>query len=213
MSAHCPMCEQFIMALKDFDRATAPLGLYACEEFRAKDRPYPRLHQEWHLCLQPLIRQLGGQTGWGNIREGEFQFSLSEGVRLKLLRTSKIKVRKFGSHYRVDRQQKFQERWAGLRLDRALSDLWKPSSLAQQHVGLRVVLFIGFAQEDDPFRKELASLHAAVNWDEHKTNYTTEAWEDGNGRNFNIKVCCWSRASDERETNAPLDNGGAGNVR
>lgn len=198
MSGRQALCESSITALSEFDTATAPFGLYACEEFRARDRPYPRLHQEWHLCLKPLIVQLGGQAGWANIREGEFHFSLPEveRVHLKMLRTSKIKVRKFGSHYRIDRQQKFQERWEELRLDRALSNLWKPSALADEHIGLRLVLFIGFAQEADPFRKELASLNTAVNWDEHGAEYVTNSWADRCERNFYIKVSGWSRAAE-----------------
>jgi hypothetical protein len=50
---------ELLNALDSFDTYTLPLGLYACEEFRAKDKPFLRLHQEWHQCLKPCLEFLG----------------------------------------------------------------------------------------------------------------------------------------------------------
>ena len=185
-------------ALAVFDEKTLPLGLYACEEFRAKDKPFPRLHQEWHLCLKPCLEALGCgslSASASTIRHGDFTFNLPDGTRaeMQVVRTSKIKVRKFGSAYRIEPHNKYQERWNELRMDRELSGLWKPSALAERHIGLRLFLFIGFAKEDIPFGRELGQLEEMLRWDEHGAHYQTQAWADRAERNFFVRTSMWSR--------------------
>src|SRR4051812_9928423 len=41
-------------ALEEFDCETAPLGLYACEEFGERREPAPRLRLEWERIAQSL---------------------------------------------------------------------------------------------------------------------------------------------------------------
>ena len=184
-------------ALDAFDRKTLPFGLYACEEYRVKDKPYQRLHQEWHLCLKPCLEALGCQSIWGNIRNGEFSFNMPDGTRaeMRVVRTSKIKVRKFGSAYRIEPHNKYEERWQELRLDRELSSLWKPSALAEGHIGLRLFLFIGFAKEAEPFGKELAHLSEQLRWGENGANYETRAWADREDRHFFVRLSAWARTN------------------
>jgi len=182
-------------ALDAFDVTTLPLGLYACEEFQVKDRPFLRLHQEWHLSIKPCLESLGCTSLWGNVRDGHFSFTLPEGtsVDLRAVRTSKIKVRKFGSAYRIEPHQKFEERWHELRLDRELSNLWKPTALAERHIGLRLFLFIGFAKEADPFGKELGQLEAMLHSHQKGAEYQTRSWADRENRHFFIRTSVWSR--------------------
>ena len=182
-------------ALDAFDVKTLPLGLYACEEFQAKERPFLRLHQEWNLCLKPCLHSLGCNSFSGNVRDGYVHFKLPDGtfVQLHIVRTSKIKVRKFGSAYRIEPHQKFEERWQELRLNRELSELWKPSSLAERYIGLRLFLFIGFAKEAAPFGKELRQLEAMLRWQEQGAEYQTRSWADRENRNFYVRTSIWSR--------------------
>ena len=182
-------------ALDAFDVKTLPLGLYACEEFRAGDKPFPRLHQEWDLCLKPCLEDLGCTSLWGNVRNGHFSFNLPDTTQAELwvVRTSKVKVRKFGSAYRIEPHQKFQDRWQELRLDRQLSDLWKPSALAERHISLRLFLFIGFAKEAEPFGRELGELEVMLRWAEQGAHYQTRSWADRENRHFFIRTSIWSR--------------------
>lgn len=194
-----PLCEALLDALEAFDRTTAPLGLYACEGYGAGDGPFPRLHQEWHLCLKPRLEELGCRIDRASIRGGAFHFTLPEGVRAEMAfaRTSKIKVRKFGSAYRIDPHHQYAERWKELRLGRRIGDLWKPSALAETWVGLRLFLFVGFAGEAEPFEKELTLLRDQLRWNEHGVDYRTRSWPDRYARHFTVRLSVWSRSSDE----------------
>src|SRR6266542_3098612 len=146
------LCQELMDALEAFDQTTAPLGLYACEEYRAKDKAFSRLHQEWRLCLKPRLKKLGCRPGWADLQDGEFGFALPDKTSLQMGMTqiSKIKVRKFGSAYRVDPHHDYRERWNQLRLDRTLSKLWKPSALINSWHRLDLFLLIAFAAEPEP---------------------------------------------------------------
>jgi hypothetical protein len=117
-------------------------------------------------------------------------------VELVMVRISKIKVRRYGSAYRVDPHNDYLERWDKLRLNKRLSDLWKPSALEQGWVGMRLFIFIGFAQEAEPFHKELWQLDEQLHWEEHGALYQTHCWEDRYERHFNIRLSAWSRSAD-----------------
>ena len=120
--AAAQLAEELLDALTELDAQTAPLGLYACEEFGMAERPFPRLHPEWNRAIAPRLKALGGEPGYANLRDGEFTFTLPTGERaeLQIVRLSKIKVRKFGSAYRIDNHTSFRERWQALRLDQTL---------------------------------------------------------------------------------------------
>lgn len=192
---------EIIDALDAFDRETAPLGLYACEEYRMGDQPFPRLHQEWNLCLKPRLTDLGcvpyNPTS-AQVRDGIFGFTLPDGspARLRIVRTAKIKVRKFGSAYRVDPHHKYAERWNELRLDRVISDLWKPSRLTPVRQELRLFVFIGFAAESEPFAKEFARLDKQLRWAEHGTNFESRWWEDRYDRHFSVRLGAWAHLAE-----------------
>jgi hypothetical protein len=188
------LCQELMAALETFDRTTAPLGLYACEEYRAKDKPFPRLHQEWQLALKPRLKQLGCRPGWANAHSGDFGFALPDRthIQMGMASISKIKVRKFGSAYRVDPQRDYPERWNQLRLDRTLSKLWKPSAFADPWRGLDLFLLIAFAEEPEPVEKELAQLREQLQWEENGVAYYSRSWADRYGRHFYVRLCGWT---------------------
>lgn len=194
------LCQELMDALEAFDRATAPLGLYACEEYLAKEKPFPRLHQEWQLCLKPRLKALGYQPGWADLREGEFHSALPDWtwIRMGMARISKIKVRKFGSAYRVDPHHDYPERWSQLRLDRKLSRLWKPSALTDPSSGLDLFLLIAFAEEPEPIEKELAQLREQLQWEENQVACYSRSWADRYDRRFHVRLCGWTLRPDAR---------------
>lgn len=192
-------------ALEAFDRETAPLGLYACEEFRMKKTPDPRLRQEWERISTSLSAH-GCGVASGQIRNGRrspflasaiVHFTLPDGqvATMRMLRTSKIKVRKFGSAYRADAHVKYAERWDELQMDRMLSDLWKPSAVALRRVNMRLLLFIGFASDARPFHQELSQLKEEVDWEQHGARYETRGWTDRYNRGFGVRVSCWTHST------------------
>lgn len=111
---------------------------------------------------------------------------------MRMVRTSKVKVRRFGSAYRMDNHVKHGERWSELRMDRLLSDLWKPSTLAYDRHELRLLLFVGFAAEARPFHRELSELQADTDWEPHGASYETRCWKDRFQRGFGTRLSCWS---------------------
>lgn len=172
-------------ALEEFDKSTPPLGLYACEELLPPS-PRPNYHPEWTLCLKPYLKQLDASLSSGEIRQGSVAFHLPGGteVSLRLLRTSKVKVRKFGSRYRVDPHNKYEERWRELQLEQHLRQLWK-------YNWRRVLLFIGFDRAAEPFEEELASLSATTRWEKRNIGYLTRTWPDRYERSFSVRLCAW----------------------
>jgi len=192
------LSEALLDALEEFDQSTAPLGLYASEELMADgqfaSRKSARRPQEWHRCIAPLLQRLrcGVQDylndpwAWVTVRD----FGV---IRLHLIKISKIKVRKYGSCYRIDNHENYKERWQQLRMDRLLSDLWSPSSLAQSDVRLRILVFIGFDKADDPFGRELSRLHQDLNWDNQGASYSTRTWADRYERGFHVRLSAWTR--------------------
>ncbi len=212
-------------ALQAFDETTAPLGLYACEEYKAKDTPHPRLYQEWHLCLKPCLETLGCETGRPNdrdLRAGHFWFTGPNETRgqIELVRTSKIKVRKYGSAYRVDPHNKYEERWASLGLGDKVRELCRFANernaplpqtpdpylvLRRRAERARVLLFVGFAAENPPFANELTELEKQCRPQNYGVSQTTRFWEDRYGRRFNVCLAAWSYqdASESASENTP----------
>lgn len=197
-SAFCNLLFDF---LDDFDASIPPLGLYACDDLPAGDRRKAR-HQEWHRGLKPRLEQIGCPA-WRHFYERRDSQGVEATLEVpgigrtgfKLAKVSKIKVRKYGSHYRVDRLEDFGERWEGLRLERDLSDLWKASSLADLDTKMRVVLFLGFDKVEEPFARELSGLERSVPWAGRGVTYESRAMRDRYDRNFFIRVSAWARPS------------------
>jgi len=190
-------------ALQAFDREIAPLGLYASQDLAADVKAKPRKYtpvkaarrtEEWGRCIVPLLQSCGVSvterylSPWALVTVPDFGY-----MQLHLVKISKIKVRKFGSRYRVDKHENYAERWAELRMDRLLSDLWSPSALADSTIRLRALLLIGFDKSDDPFRRELIQLREDIDWEKHDAELESRAWADRYERGFNIRLAAWTR--------------------
>jgi hypothetical protein len=186
-------CRTLFDFLVDFDASIPPLGLYACDDLPTNERRKSR-HQEWHRGLRPRLTQIGC-----SVRDDFYDQEATLAVpgvgytKLKLARISKIKVRKYGSHYRLDRLENYGERWESLKLGKELSNLWKPSSLADRSVKMRVVLFLGFDKVEDPFGKELSELEQTVSWGNRDVIYETRSLRDRYDRNFSMRMSAWAR--------------------
>lgn len=199
----CPsaIAEGLLDALEVLDQKTAPFGLYACEEYRAKTEPFPRLHQEWHLALKPRLQQLGCRTmgpgpiadrGGPTLAGTYFTTADGTGMRMVVARISKVKVRKFGSAYRVDPQKRFRERWDELRLHRILGQLWTPSEVNSRDQ-LHLLLLICFAKEEEPFAAELSELDQQIHWRSHGAQFLSRTWLDSYERGLHVRLCAWAR--------------------
>ena len=186
-------CRTLFDFLDDFDASVPPLGLYACDDLPANDRRKSR-HQEWHRGLKPRLAQIGCTVGdYFYDQKATIKVPDIGYTALKLVRISKIKVRKYGSHYRVDRLENYGERWESLRLDKELSSLWKASSIADRSVKMRVVLFLGFDKVDDPFAREFSELEQSVPWGNRDVIYETRILRDRYDRNFGTRMSAWAR--------------------
>jgi hypothetical protein len=152
---------------------------------------------EWYLALRPHLQRQGGQmrTLYG-VPYLRFALPKYGEVELLIRRISAIKVRKYGSHYRLDNHVQFRERWAALAMDKHLSNLWKPSSLADTTVRLRCIVFIGFGREAEPFGREIAALQKSLPWEPHQVVYRTRCWLDRYERGFSVRLAIWARQRD-----------------
>ena len=201
-------CRNLIAFLEDFDRSIPPLGLYACDDLPTTDKNlFTNVQEEVassrvaaiktrHLGLKPRLELAGCRVRTTFLSEGHSLDVPDVGeTHLKILKISKIKVRKFGSHYRVDRTENYR-RAAGTAWDstRNCSNLVEGVlSLADGRLRMRVLLFIGFDKADDPFSKELSRLKEAVDWDAHDVTYETKVFTDLYERNFHIRLSAWAR--------------------
>jgi len=204
-----PLTYELINALADLDVIIPGLGLYASFEYLVPaGKTHPFWKVEWEMALRPRLEKLGctidqtpvfGKTAWNptNALYTSLRFRTREGkvCDLRLIRTSTVKVRRYGSGYQVDRHVDFTERWAQLKMDRHIRALWWPDR-QQMSADIRMVLFLGFDKANRPFHKEMTALEKTSRWEEHGVNFKSKSWPDTYGRDFNILTACWSSASD-----------------
>lgn len=189
--------------IEAFDAATAPFGLYAARDILLEPRPKEVLvkfltltqRRPELLDLKPFINKVSNITHWTKQNETEFRFAVPNlgFVDLTLVRTSKIKVRKFGSAYRLDKHEKFEERWAALRMDKRIS------TVRQEGSGVSMLLFLGFDRAARPFERELAELKPHQNRESHGVAFVSREWEDRFERKFFVRAALWARLSKESE--------------
>ena len=155
-----------------------------------RDKPHPRLKVEWDQCLKPAMKALGcnpvGQVTYDRTQATIHFRQSSTLCCLKVARLSKIKVRLYGSAYRVDPHLDFSARWNEVNLGGLLNDLAKyysrPGSL---------LLFIGFAAESKPFSKELDELQYGKSFQQRFNRATVRIWDDPHGRGFKVLAAVW----------------------
>ncbi len=193
------LCGGLLTALEDIDRAHPPYGLYASDELVTTN---PRRHyfQEWHRGLAPYLESTGAKislvTPALRHQTASFSFPGIGRSRLRLLTLSKIKVRKYGSRYRVDKHESFDERWRESDLARIISKLWKQPEPYDVGTPLGIVIFLGYDKAQRPFETELTQLEKSLRWTQRGVLYLTRSWPDLYGRGFGIRTSVWGRYSE-----------------
>ena len=193
------LCDGLLAALEEFDRAHPPYGLYASDELVTAN---PRKHyfQEWHRGLAPYLESLGAQISFvrPHLHQQTANLDLPGlgSARLRLLTLSKIKVRKYGSRYRVDKHESFAERWRESDIGKSISVFWKQPAPYDGHAVLGIVLFLGYDKTQRPFETELSHLEESLKWAQRGVFYRTRTWEDLHGRGFGIRTAAWARYSE-----------------
>lgn len=130
-------------ALETFDKTIVPFGLYAAEEYQLPQRTRRRLEVECEECLKPAMKKMKCNSV-GQVRYERNQAAASIHFQdsgpicfLKVIRLSKVKVRRYGNSYRVDPHRDYSVRWREVNLRGSLNDLEKyyarPGGIASLH--------------------------------------------------------------------------------
>jgi hypothetical protein len=210
------LSENLLTVLEEFDAAILPFGLYASNELpetnQKKKSPLP----EWDKAIVPYLEQQNCSVyklkkhPKSNQHHKAYQTWLYipdlGKVNFIMLRFSKIKVRKYGSKYRVDNHESRSERWQNTEIGQYIYDLWKSSQFETGQYG-EVLLLIGFDKAQNPLEKELIELRRSLQWEKKGVNYLTHAWEDKARRGFGIRLALWTNTMNSDQTNfASKDN-------
>jgi hypothetical protein len=203
------LAREMISALAELDSRIPELGLYSSNEFQTpagKTHPYWKI--EWELALRPRLVGLGCildakpifsktkfrpyNSLYTSIR---FMTPAAQVCDLRLVRVSTVKVRRYGSAYgkgyHVDRTVDFNFRWAQLKMEKQIRELWWPDRY-QMSADIRMILFLGFEKANRPFHTELTALEIASHWTERQITHQSKCWSDTYARDFNILAACWA---------------------
>jgi len=175
--------------LQDFDLELAPVGLYGIRDSGNPAVPHPLLKLEWERLLKPLMHSLGCNPTkhWLADKRGDFRFQDGGPIELlRVVRLSKIKVRKYGNAYRVDPHNEFEHRWKEAAIGATLDHLWKWRTRTAS-----LVLLIGFAKERNPFSKELSQLQDTSTFKKRFQSALVKTWDDPYKRGFKLITVLW----------------------
>jgi hypothetical protein len=200
-----PLAHELINALAELDAKIPGLGLYSCFEYQTpagKTHPYWKI--EWEMALRPRLEALGCRliehpvfgkpkycTTSPSSMPVRFLNATAKVCELRLVRTSMIKVRRYGSGYHLDRTVDFAERWAQLKMEKHVRALWWPDR-HQMSADIRMILFLGFDKANRPFHKEMAALEKTSHWTERGISHKSKSWPDTYRRDFNVLVASWA---------------------
>jgi hypothetical protein len=193
------LSEALLDIVQDWDASTPPYGLYAAQDLslapelnefkkqffaRIRDRPN-------RPDTNPFAMGISQVTRWSKPDGYTWSWTLGDGreVTLQFLTVSKIKVRKFGSSYHVDKHEHFLERWKKARLDHAISQLWASTAATAP---LRMLLFVGYDTAVRPFEREIEALKPHLKRAAHDVNFASREWNDIYGRGFRVRASLWS---------------------
>ena len=186
MPSRSELADAVITALDALDIADAPHGLYAGHDLDPLRTP-TSLYREWTVGLWPALQQLGATDVYARSPFAQPSFHLPEVGRcaLHIRRIALIKVRRFGSAYRVDDRADRSARWADADVATLLNRLRYPRAGRFHPVPL--VVLIGFAREATPLGRELQQLTRETRGLES----ARRAWVDRYGRAFSVGVSVW----------------------
>jgi hypothetical protein len=173
-------------ALDQLDQSVEPLGLYACHDLEPR-LPPSSLKYEWTAALGPALAKLGATDLYAPSPFDRPRFWLAPlgPCELVLRRVAKIKVRHFGSAYRVDDRVDYANRWARADIPHLLNGLRYPDP--DRPRGFQALVLIGFARGAQPFRQELGALKGAM----RGLEMLNRSWPDRYGRAFSVGLTAW----------------------
>lgn len=197
------LADEIFDALQEFDRTSAPFGLYAAGDLAGEEPPRGRSWKEqeqwkinhyfpeWQGALKTVFElgNRGVNVSFSSSGTGLSFFPAFGQVRLSFKRTSKIKVRQYGSKYHLDKHENFDERWNKLAMDKAIANLWASD---ERNIKLRLLLFLGFDKAQRPFERELNELKPHQTRASHDIEFFERTLDDSMGRGFKIKAALWA---------------------
>ena len=186
------LCEGMLDALDEFDKSISPLGLYSSDDLGGRNRGRHPQWNEWTKCLAPHLQKQGSEGVEKYLDEKQktlFDVPELGFTQFQIVRLSKIKVRKFGEHYQMDKHRNYADRWEDASMKKHLTNLW---SETDDVVKLRLLLLIGFDKTEMPFGGALHELLQATNWQNHEVQYFTRTWQDRYERNFGVRLSLWA---------------------
>jgi len=204
------LSEKVFDTLQEFDSTTQPFGLYSARDIllqpNANEITLPfttRMEAREDLQdLQKFWRGLVHVDERASLNTPRFSLLLPDFgfTSLQMARTSKIKVRQYGSKYHVDKHENFDERWGQLGMDKAIAALWSSGNAG---VPLRLLLFVGFDKAQRPFERELRELKPHQTRASHGIEFFERTWDDSVGRGFKIRAGLWAHQLRKRTNLLP----------
>jgi len=198
------LADEILDALQEFDRLSAPYGLYAAGDLAGSEPlkqatrgrlweqwkrwKIAREHPEWEGALRGVFERRNRELKVDLSGPASFELPSQGTGFFEIKRVSKIKVRQYGSKFHVDKHENFSSRWDELRMDKALGELWK----SHNDVQLRLLLFLGFDKAERPFERELNELKPHQTRALHGIEFFERTWDDSIGRGFKVKAALWA---------------------
>lgn len=163
------LCDNLLAVLEQFDETVLPLGLYASDDLVESTKKLKPRRQEWYAGLVPYLKMQGysaGQLTAKNHYAYSAWIHVPElgSVNCTVVRFSKIKVRKYGSSYKVDIHEQRAERWKDVDVSGHISRLWKLPKL-DTNPYIKLLLLIGFDKAQNPLGRELLELQRSLQWE------------------------------------------------
>jgi hypothetical protein len=191
------LCENLLTVLEQFDESILPLGLYSCDDLvNTKRKGFKQAYQEWYRAIAPYLQERGYVADYvRSINDyaysSKLRLSNLGSVDFTVIKISKIKVRKYGSDYKVDIHEDRAQRWKDTNMRGHLRQLWKPS-IAVDNPAIRIVVLIGFDKSPNPFRRELMELEDSLQLANRGITHLSQEWADKADRHFHIRLAAWA---------------------
>lgn len=150
--------------------------------------------------IVPELKALGYRVESG-YRGAHVSFSSSEGAsRIWLETASKVKVRKFGNRYMLDRHAGHEARWGESTIERLVSDLWNISSQKASEMAV----LVAYDSTAKALEEDLRDLERKLRWSEHGVVAQHRTWADPHGRGFHTGAYVWRCVAPAHSLSAPL---------
>lgn len=192
------LAEQIFDVLQEFDRLVQPFGWYSVRDVLLQPKPKEVVRDfanqvesknEWQDIHQ-FCRIFTNIGSWGNSNMWFSSFAAPNfgSVSLKMVRTSKVKVRLYGSRYHLDKHENYSRRWDKLQLGEEILKLRTPRA----DNDWQMLLLLGFDKAQRPFERELLELKPHQTRATHDIEFFERTWDDSMGRGFKVKAALWA---------------------